>query len=111
CSPLFSYHHHPPSFPTRRSSDLYFIVSFEPRLPSSHSMCAPSCTSARWVTRLYMLCDQFWIVTQRNRAFGLTMISITPEWNESVEYDAAVHPSMYCAFAPSSTMISDRSNW
>ena len=40
----------------------YFMVSFEPRFPSSHSMCAPWCTSARCVTRLYMLFDQFWIV-------------------------------------------------
>src|SRR5690606_20571466 len=47
--------------PTRQH-DGYFIVSFEPRFPSSPSMCPPSCTSARCVTRLYMLCGQFWIV-------------------------------------------------
>ena len=37
-------------------------VAFDPRFPSSHSMVAFSFTSARWVTRLYMLCDQFWMV-------------------------------------------------
>ena len=31
-----------------------------------------------------MLFDQFWIVVYRKRAFFLTMISITPEWNDSV---------------------------
>ena len=38
------------------------------------------------------------------------MISITPEWNESWLYEGAVHPSMYCTCAPSSTMIMVRSN-
>jgi hypothetical protein len=31
-----------------------------------------------------MLFDQFWIVVYLNRALGLTTISITPEWKESV---------------------------
>ena len=30
----------------------YFIVTLEPRLPSTHSMVAPSCATARLVTRL-----------------------------------------------------------
>src|SRR3954462_13935977 len=30
----------------------YFIVSFEPRLPSTHSIVAPSYATARFVTRL-----------------------------------------------------------
>src|SRR5215203_6644152 len=30
----------------------YFIVTLEPMLPSTHSMVAPSCASARLVTRL-----------------------------------------------------------
>src|SRR3954463_8632881 len=40
----------------------YFIVTLEPRLPSIHSMVAPSWQTARLVTRLYTLVDQFWIV-------------------------------------------------
>src|SRR3954464_6841939 len=30
----------------------YFMVTFEPRLPSIHSIVAPSCAIARFVTRL-----------------------------------------------------------
>ena len=40
----------------------YFIVTFEPMLPSIHSIVAPSWATARLVTRLYTLFDQFWIV-------------------------------------------------
>src|ERR671928_1094397 len=38
----------------------YFIVSFEPRLPSTHSIVALSYATARFVTRLKTLFDQFW---------------------------------------------------
>src|SRR5687767_3850355 len=40
----------------------YFIVTLEPMLPSTHSIVAPSCATARLVTRLYTLLDQFWMV-------------------------------------------------
>ena len=30
----------------------YFMVTLEPRLPSTHSMVAPACATARLVTRL-----------------------------------------------------------
>src|ERR1043165_6232591 len=40
----------------------YFIVSFDPRLPSIHSTVASVSARARFVTRLYTLGDQFWIV-------------------------------------------------
>src|SRR5919108_5669516 len=62
----------------------YFIVTLEPRLPSIHSIVAPSCATARLVTRLYTLVDQFWIVVYRHRAPGLTMISTTAECSESL---------------------------
>src|ERR1700750_1186852 len=61
----------------------YFIVTLEPMLPSTHSMVAPSWATARLVTRLYTLFDQFWIVVYRQRAFFLTMISTTAECSES----------------------------
>src|SRR5690606_2687662 len=47
--------------PTRKI-DGYFMVTLEPMLPSTHSMVAPSSARARFVTRLYTLFDQFWIV-------------------------------------------------
>jgi len=40
----------------------YFIVNFEPRLPSTHSIVASSYATALFVTRLKTLFDQFWIV-------------------------------------------------
>src|SRR3954447_14086627 len=40
----------------------YFMVSFEPRLQSTHSTVAFSCAIARLVTRLKTFCDQFWTV-------------------------------------------------
>jgi hypothetical protein len=40
----------------------YFIVTFEPMFPSTHSTIAFSSATARLVTRLYTLSDQFWIV-------------------------------------------------
>src|SRR5918912_2220013 len=43
----------------------YFIVTFEPRLPSTHSTVASSYATARLVTRLNTLFDQFWIVVYR----------------------------------------------
>src|SRR3954462_3028976 len=64
----------------------YFIVSFEPRLPSIHSTVASASATARFVTRWYTLGDQFWIVVYRIRAPGLAMSSTTAEWSESVEY-------------------------
>src|SRR6478735_7671101 len=71
----------------------YFIVTLEPMLPSIHSMVAPSCATARLVTRLYTLFDQFWMVVYRTRAFFLTTISTTAECSESLEYTGAVQPS------------------
>ena len=53
--------------------------------PSIHSMVAPSCATARLVTRLYTLADQFWIVVYRQRAPFFTMISTTAECSESEE--------------------------
>src|ERR687886_2077396 len=47
----------------------YFMVTLEPRLPSIHSIVAPSWHTARLVTRLYTLVDQFWMVVYRQRAF------------------------------------------
>src|SRR3954471_7552792 len=46
----------------RRYTLGYFIVSFEPRLQSTHSTVAFSCAMARLVTRLKTFCDQFWTV-------------------------------------------------
>src|SRR5215213_6602089 len=63
----------------------YFMVTLEPMLPSIHSMVAPSCATARLVTRLYTLFDQFWMVVYRQRAFFLTMISTTALCSESDE--------------------------
>src|SRR5215213_4688483 len=63
----------------------YFMVTLEPMLPSTHSIVAPSWATARLVTRLYTLFDQFWIVVYRQRAFFLTMISTTAECSESDE--------------------------
>ena len=63
----------------------YFIVTFEPRFPSTHSIVAPSYATARFVTRLYTLFDQFWIVVYRCRPPFLTMISTTAECSESDE--------------------------
>ena len=40
----------------------YFIVSLLPMLPSTHSMVASSYATARLVTKLYTLVDQFWMV-------------------------------------------------
>ena len=37
----------------------YFIVTFEPRLPSTHSIVAFSNARARFVSKLYTLSDQF----------------------------------------------------
>src|SRR3990172_493333 len=71
----------------------YFIVSREPRLPSTHSMTASSYATARFVTRLYTFVDQFWIVVYRTRAPFCTMISTTALCSESVEYVGAVQPS------------------
>src|SRR2546421_12359856 len=53
----------------------YFIVTLEPMLPSIHSIVAPSCETARLVTRLYTLFDQLWIVVYRQRAFFFKLIS------------------------------------
>src|ERR1041384_992646 len=60
----------------------YFIVTFEPMFPSTHSIVAPSCATARLVTRLYTLLDQFWMVVYRQRPPFLTMISTTAECKE-----------------------------
>ena len=46
-------------------------------------MLAPACATARLVTRLYTLFDQFWIVVYRQRASFFTMISTTAECSES----------------------------
>src|SRR5881398_2898962 len=45
-----------------RYTDGYFIVSFEPRLQSTHSTVASCSATARLVTRLNTLVDQFWTV-------------------------------------------------
>src|SRR5690242_2054278 len=84
-----------PAIATERTSPLacspvmktagYFMVTLEPMLPSTHSIVAPSCATARLVTRLYTLVDQFWIVVYRQRAFFFTMISTTALCNESDE--------------------------
>src|SRR5690625_5325312 len=55
-----------PRAPSPRSKiDGYFIVNFEPIFPSIHSMSPFSSTVARFVTKLYTLFDQFWIVVYR----------------------------------------------
>ena len=54
-------------------------------LPSIHSMVAPAWATARLVTRLYTLFDQFWIVVYRQWASFFTMISTTAECSESEE--------------------------
>ena len=40
----------------------YLHRHLEPMLPSTHSMVPPCCATARFVTRLYTLFDQFWMV-------------------------------------------------
>src|ERR1051326_7259935 len=61
----------------------YFMVTLEPILPSIHSIVAPWWQTARLVTRLYTLFDQFWMVVYRQRAPFFTMISTTAECSES----------------------------
>src|SRR3954447_22064871 len=69
--------------PLRRTAG-YFIVSCEPRLPSTHSMVAFLSATARFVTRLETFVDQFWIVVYRQRPPSRTRISTTAECSESV---------------------------
>src|ERR1700741_2448368 len=71
----------------------YFMVSFDPRLPSIHSTVASVSARARLVTRLYTFGDQFWIVVERIRAPGFAISSTTAECSESVEYTGAEQPS------------------
>src|SRR3954447_10595870 len=71
----------------------YFIVSFEPRLPSIHSTVASVSAFARLVTRLYTFGDQFWMVVYRMRAPGLAMSSTTAECSESEDQIGAEQPS------------------
>src|ERR1051325_7363834 len=54
----------------------YFIVSFDPRLPSIHSTVDSVSARARLVTRA-----------------GLAMGAPPPEFSESVEFTGAEHPS------------------
>src|SRR5438874_6286507 len=67
----------------------YFMVIFEPRLPSTHSTVASSYATARLVTRLYTLFDQFWMVVYRMCEPGLAISSTTAECSESEEYVGA----------------------
>ena len=60
----------------------YFMVSFEPRLQSTHSTVASSYATARLVTRLKTLVDQFWTVVYRIRAPGLAISSTTAECSD-----------------------------
>jgi hypothetical protein len=60
------------------------MVTFDPMLPSTHSITASSWAAARLVTRLYTLVDQFWMVVYRTRDPFLAMISTTAECRESV---------------------------
>ncbi len=53
-------------------------------LPSTHSITASSSATARLVTRLYTLVDQFWIVVYRTRAPFFALISTTAECSESL---------------------------
>src|SRR5690606_41741613 len=53
----------------------------------------PIYATARLVTRLKTLFDQFWMVVYRQRPFSLTMISTTAAWRESVVYTGAEQPS------------------
>src|SRR5919108_4505409 len=76
-----------------RNTEGYFIVTCEPRLPSTHSMVALSYATARFVTRLYTFVDQFWIVVYRQRAPFLAISSTTAECSESLVYTGAEHPS------------------
>src|SRR5690606_35206880 len=62
----------------------YFMVRRLPRLPSTHSMVALRYATARLVTRVKTLFDQFWMVVYRQRPFSLTMILTTAAWRESV---------------------------
>jgi len=61
------------------------MVSFEPMLPSTHSTVARRCATARFVTRLKMLFDQFWIVVYRMYASSSATSSTTAECSEFVE--------------------------
>src|SRR3954467_6637136 len=76
-----------------RYTDGYFIVSFEPRLQSTHSTVASVSATARLVTRLKTFCDQFCTVVYRMRAPGRALSSTTAECSESGEYVGAVQPS------------------
>ena len=78
-----------------KKHDGYFIVSLEPRFPSSHSMCASLVHERPLRDQVVHVVGP--VLDRRVPELarpGLTMISITPEWNESVEYTGAVQPSM-----------------
>ena len=61
--------------------------------PSTHSMVALRWATARLVTRLNTLFDQFWMVVYRQRPPSLMMISTTAACSESLLYTGAEHPS------------------
>src|SRR6202012_1487880 len=63
----------------------YFMVSLEPRLQSTHSTVASVSATARLVTRLNTLLDQFWTVVSRMRAPGLAITSTTAECSDELE--------------------------
>src|SRR4030088_1039501 len=64
----------------------YFMVSFEPRLQSTHSTVASSCKNARLGTRLNTLVDQFCTVVERMRASRLEISSPAAECSEDELY-------------------------
>ena len=88
----------------------YLIVSRLPMLQSIHRTSAFSCASPRLVTRLNTFDDQFCTVTYWILASLSATSSTTAACTVAVSNRGAVQPSMYITSAPSSAMISVRSN-
>ncbi len=89
----------------------YFIVSRLPMLQSIHLTSASSCARPRLVTRLKTLLLQFCTVTYWIFAPFIATSSTTALCSVAVSNFGAVQPSMYINSAPSSAMMSVRSNW
>ncbi len=88
----------------------YFMVRREPMLQSIQRTSASSIARPRLVTRLKTLLLQFCTVTYWIFAPLSATSSTTAECSVAVSNFGAVQPSMYITSAPSSAMMSVRSN-
>ncbi len=94
-----------------RTTPGYFIVRRLPMLQSIHFTSASSWARPRLVTRLKTLFDQFCTVMYWIFAPFIATSSTTALCSVAVSNFGAVQPSMYITSAPSSAMMSVRSNW